>query len=99
MGRLIPAGTGMEFYRKVKVANDPTMKDMSAEEMDETQSYIEQMVAAASARPAPEPEPEEDLEELGFDDEGEAEFTDVVEAETESEFELPDEFAFETEEE
>jgi DNA-directed RNA polymerase subunit beta' len=98
MGRLIPAGTGMEFYRRVKIANDPTMKDMTAEEMDETQSYIEQMVAAASARPVPEVvEPEMDLEDLAFGEDAD-DFGEVAEAE--GEFALPeDEFAFESEDE
>jgi hypothetical protein len=30
MGRLIPAGTGMEFYRNVKVVHDPTMQDVKS---------------------------------------------------------------------
>jgi hypothetical protein len=72
---------------------------MTAEEMDETQSYIEQMVAAASARPVPEPEPEMDLEDLAFGDDPD-EFGEVAEAEVEDEFELPeDEFALESEDE
>ena len=49
MGRLIPAGTGMEYYRNVQVAHDPTMTETDTEEVDETQSYIEQMVAASTA--------------------------------------------------
>ena len=27
MGRLIPAGTGMPFYRNIKVADDPTIPE------------------------------------------------------------------------
>ena len=102
MGRLIPAGTGMEFYRKVKVAYDPTMKDMTAEEMDDTQSYIEQMVAAASARPVPEPEPDEsDLEELGFGIEEEGGFNETVDTEATGDFDElnEEEFAFDEEDE
>ena len=53
MGRLIPAGTGMDYYRRIKISHDPTMKDRQAEEMDDTQSYIEQMVAATTARAVP----------------------------------------------
>ena len=63
MGRLIPAGTGMEFYRNVKVAHDPTMQDSKSEEVDDTQSYIEQMVAATAGRALPQPEPEEEFDE------------------------------------
>jgi DNA-directed RNA polymerase subunit beta' len=91
MGRLIPAGTGMEYYRNIKVAHDPTMHDTRAEEVDETQSYIDQVVAATNARAIPEPE--EELEELGFVEdapaESEDEFEDVVNLE--GDFEMPEE--------
>ncbi len=63
MGRLIPAGTGMEYYRNVKVLHDPTMQDTKAEEVDDTQSYIEQMVAATAGRAVPVVEEEFDVEE------------------------------------
>jgi hypothetical protein len=66
MGRLIPAGTGMDYYRRVKISHDPTMKDRQAEEMDDTQSYIEQMVAATTARAVPAPE--SDFYDEGFDE-------------------------------
>jgi DNA-directed RNA polymerase subunit beta' len=92
MGRLIPAGTGMEYYRRVKVPPDPTMTESKAEEIDDTQSYIDAMVAATNARTVPEPEPE--YEE--FEEESEAEFEDSVEGD--GEFELP-EADFEYEEE
>jgi DNA-directed RNA polymerase subunit beta' len=75
MGRLIPAGTGMDYYRRVKISHDPTMKDRQAEEMDDTQSYIEQMVAATTARAVPATESdfydesfEEPLDEGVFSD-------------------------------
>src|SRR6202453_1736550 len=32
MGRLIPAGTGMEFYRKVKIAGEDIEEEMVAEQ-------------------------------------------------------------------
>jgi DNA-directed RNA polymerase subunit beta' len=32
MGRLIPAGTGMEYYRRVKLETDPSLQDGGAEE-------------------------------------------------------------------
>jgi DNA-directed RNA polymerase subunit beta' len=35
MGRLIPAGTGMKYYRNVKVADDPTMNQKKEEEYDD----------------------------------------------------------------
>ncbi|MBL8169240.1 MAG: DNA-directed RNA polymerase subunit beta' [Acidobacteria bacterium] len=95
MGRLIPAGTGMEFYRRVKIAHDPTMKDLRAEEVDDTQSYIEQMVAASTARNVPEPE--EEYEELNLEEElsAEGEFNeeDIVPADDNLEELMEDEFA------
>ncbi len=35
MGRLIPAGTGMKYYRNVKVADDPTMNQKKEEEFED----------------------------------------------------------------
>jgi DNA-directed RNA polymerase subunit beta' len=35
MGRLIPAGTGMKYYRNVKVDYDPTMNQKVVDEYDE----------------------------------------------------------------
>ena len=35
MGRLIPAGTGMKYYRNVKVDHDPTMNQKVVDEFDE----------------------------------------------------------------
>ena len=35
MGRLIPAGTGMKYYRNVKVDYDPTVNQKEEEELDE----------------------------------------------------------------
>ncbi|MCI0661572.1 MAG: DNA-directed RNA polymerase subunit beta', partial [Acidobacteria bacterium] len=94
MGRLIPAGTGMEYYRRFKVAPDPTMSETKAEEVDDTQSYIDAMVAATTARTVVEPE--EEFEELSLDDESEAEFEDLIE---EVEFDAPEpDFEFEEKE-
>ena len=53
------------------------MKDPRSEEMDDTQSYIEQMVAATTARAVPQPEA--DFDEEGFDEPLDAE-EDVVPA-------------------
>jgi DNA-directed RNA polymerase subunit beta' len=94
MGRLIPAGTGMEYYRRFKVAPDPTMSESKTEEVDDTQSYIDAMVAATTARAVPPPEPE--FEDNGFEEESEGEFEELVEGD--GEFEIP-ESDFELEEE
>jgi hypothetical protein len=97
MGRLIPAGTGMEYYRRVKISHDPTMKDPRAEEMDDTQSYIEQMVAATTARAVPEPEEDDEIgfdEELGLD----GDLEDIVPPDSDLEEIAEEEFEFEEEE-
>jgi hypothetical protein len=76
MGRLIPAGTGMDYYRRVKISHDPTMKDRQAEEMDDTQSYIEQMVAATTARAVPATE--SDFFDESFDEPLDEPFEEAV---------------------
>jgi DNA-directed RNA polymerase subunit beta' len=96
MGRLIPAGTGMDYYRRVKIPHDPTMKDLRAEEMDDTQSYIEQMVAATTARNVPEPEP--DFDE-GLDEQLDGEYEDIVPADGDFDEAAEEAFEFEEEEE
>ncbi|MDX2031869.1 MAG: DNA-directed RNA polymerase subunit beta' [Blastocatellia bacterium] len=88
MGRLIPAGTGMEYYRRVKIAADPTMRDIQTEDVDDTQSYIDAMVAATTARNVPEPEPEEE-EAFLEEPEPDGEYEDPVNLD--AEFELPEE--------
>ena len=40
MGRLIPAGTGMEFYRNVKVDRDPTIEQAREEQAIESLSDL-----------------------------------------------------------
>ena len=40
MGRLIPAGTGMKYYRNVKVAYDATENRKQEDEFDEMGDYI-----------------------------------------------------------
>jgi DNA-directed RNA polymerase subunit beta' len=63
MGRLIPAGTGMEFYRNVRIAPDSTVQEVRAEEMDDSQLYLEAAIAASTVRPTQdliEDEPEND---------------------------------------
>jgi DNA-directed RNA polymerase subunit beta' len=69
MGRLIPAGTGLEFYRNVRVLPDPTMHEARVEEAEDAQSYLEAVAAVAAGRTVPQeveveeplPEPEEEL--------------------------------------
>ena len=40
MGRLIPAGTGMKYYRNVKIAYDATENRKQEDEFDEMGDYI-----------------------------------------------------------
>jgi DNA-directed RNA polymerase subunit beta' len=40
MGRLIPAGTGMKYYRNVRVAYDKTMDEKPKDEFDRMSDYI-----------------------------------------------------------
>lgn len=40
MGRLIPAGTGMKYYRNVQIAYDPTENRKQEDEFDEMGDYI-----------------------------------------------------------
>jgi hypothetical protein len=67
--------------------------------MDDTQSYIEQMVAGATARAAGELD--SDYDENGFDDELDADtaLEDLVPADSELEEIAEEEFEFEEEEE
>jgi DNA-directed RNA polymerase subunit beta' len=65
MGRLIPAGTGMDFYRDVHVTPDETMREVKEEEIEDTQSYLEQMMAQVGVRPlVPASEEGEAVEEV-----------------------------------
>ena len=69
MGRLIPAGTGMEYYRNVKIAGEDVEEEMVAEEdavaLDAIPGYDEETRAlyAGGLSEAPEPGPEETLAE------------------------------------
>jgi DNA-directed RNA polymerase subunit beta' len=49
MGRLIPAGTGMEFYRNVKISPDPTMTE-TRHEPEDAQSYLLDQLSGLSTR-------------------------------------------------
>lgn len=70
MGRLIPAGTGMEFYRNVEIERDETIDQARERELDEFPDIVgghdivlparEPLVVAASdGDGAAPPEPEE----------------------------------------
>lgn len=67
MGRLIPAGTGMEYYRNFKVASDPTMHEAQAEEEDDTPIYLEAM-AAINARAQQQAASRDAVEETEFEE-------------------------------
>jgi DNA-directed RNA polymerase subunit beta' len=50
MGRLIPAGTGMEYYRNVEIDRDETIGESQREELDELPEIL-----GGAELPAPEP--------------------------------------------
>jgi DNA-directed RNA polymerase subunit beta' len=85
MGRLIPAGTGMKFYRNVKIDYDPTVNQKEEDEFDE----YDQLRGGLLPAPADIPlvEPDTDTEEV--EDEDDIELED--EFGSEEEFELDDE--------
>ena len=61
MGRLIPAGTGMKYYRNVKVAPDATENRKQEDEFDE----MNDLIRGGMDLPMPEPLPDIDVD---FDD-------------------------------
>jgi DNA-directed RNA polymerase subunit beta' len=77
MGRLIPAGTGMKYYRNVKVDFDPTVNQKEEEELDEFPLAVGGFTMPTIADvPGIEPEDfDEEVEELtDFDSEEEEVF-------------------------
>jgi hypothetical protein len=82
MGRLIPAGTGMKFYRNVKIDVDPTVNQKEADEFDE----YDQLRGGIIPAPADIPLVEPDTDEVEVDDDIELE-DDFA---TEEEFDLDD---------
>lgn len=75
MGRLIPAGTGMEFYRNVRVERDTTVDQAREEQPAESLSDIiggDIPAAITVQRPAPVVA-EGDGEAEAADDEGDEE--------------------------
>jgi DNA-directed RNA polymerase subunit beta' len=64
MGRLIPAGTGMDYYRSVKIEPDETESGSREDEIEDTQSYLEAMSAMVGLRqPTAVPDPVQDSDE------------------------------------
>jgi len=86
MGRLIPAGTGMKYYRNVKVEKDPTMNPKTTDEFDEEFPII------VGGMDLPVPMDVPGVEAEGFEEEVE-DLEDFDE-----ELELGEEEVFETEE-
>jgi DNA-directed RNA polymerase subunit beta' len=81
MGRLIPAGTGMKYYRNVKVEYDPTVNQKAEEEYEEYTALTEGLNLPSAANvPGVETadieEPEEEIEET--DDELELDFEEEM---------------------
>ena len=80
MGRLIPAGTGMKYYRNVKVAYDPTENQKQQDEFDELADIrggIE--IPMPIDIPGIEPEDFDEDDAIGMDD---------IDAETEEVFDI-----------
>lgn len=68
MGRLIPAGTGMEYYRTVKIAGEDVEEELAEQEaaaLDAIPGYDEETRAlyAGGLSEAEPPGPEESLAE------------------------------------
>ena len=61
MGRLIPAGTGMKFYRNVKVDADPTVNQKEADEFDEYDQLRGGLLPSVDI-PLVEPDTDDDIE-------------------------------------
>ena len=75
MGRLIPAGTGMKYYRNVKIAPDATENRKQEDEFDEMGDYIRGGIELTPALPLPDvddtdegyDEAEETLDDLSLE--------------------------------
>src|SRR5205085_8757794 len=64
MGRLIPAGTGMKYYRNVKIAYDPTENQKPEDEFDQMGDYIRGGIEL----PIPTIDVDEALTDEGYDE-------------------------------
>ncbi len=63
MGRLIPAGTGMDYYRSIRIEPDATENSNREDEIEDTQSYLEAMSAMVGLRPSAAQEPVEEVDD------------------------------------
>jgi DNA-directed RNA polymerase subunit beta' len=63
MGRLIPAGTGMDYYRSIRIEADATESANREDEIEDTQSYLEAMSAMVGLRPSAAQEQTEDTDD------------------------------------
>ena len=63
MGRLIPAGTGMDYYRGIRVEPDATENSNREDEIEDTQSYLEAMSQMVGLRPNAAQEEVEDTDD------------------------------------
>jgi hypothetical protein len=71
MGRLIPAGTGMEYYRNVDIERDETIGESQREEMEDLPEIL-------GGSEIPQPEPHAVLAIVGdVEDEVETEVAEV----------------------
>ncbi|HLV02515.1 MAG TPA: hypothetical protein VKZ59_14690, partial [Acidobacteriota bacterium] len=52
MGRLIPAGTGMEYYRNIEVESPFPSEEFEEEEGAEQEAEVQEGIAEAEAAPA-----------------------------------------------
>jgi DNA-directed RNA polymerase subunit beta' len=59
MGRLIPAGTGMKYYRNVQIEKDPTMDQKTPDEYDDDYPTITGGIGLLSSMDVPGVEPED----------------------------------------
>jgi DNA-directed RNA polymerase subunit beta' len=67
MGRLIPAGTGMKYYRNVKIAPDATENQKPEDEFDAMGDYIRGGIPIPMAEPIPDVDDVEFTEEIDDD--------------------------------
>ena len=90
MGRLIPAGTGMKYYRNVKVEYDPTINQRAEEEMEEYTALTEGLNLPSPAD-VPGVTPEK-LEKSGKKDDLDVEVKEIVEKKDSAKSEEDDDF-------
>ncbi|MEZ5427553.1 MAG: DNA-directed RNA polymerase subunit beta' [Pyrinomonadaceae bacterium] len=98
MGRLIPAGTGMKYYRNVKVEFDPTINQKAEEEYEEYTALTEGLnLPSPSNVPGVETEndveePEEEEVEVDEEDDLDVNLEEMVEVDDSDDFDDDDDF-------